>query len=169
MAIVVPDSAASTHGPNPASYWRSSSWEASDPVKATLATSVSCSRVTDTSVAPWMVCLASSATRNSVWESSCSPSMILLSSAKAARGSRDGSVPTSRVDTADSASAEGLGGSTSRQPHVWRRRPLTSEELGREHRQPPPRHGQQVVGPAPNHREHATSCTTQTLCASAPG
>src|SRR4051794_24928428 len=93
MVTVAPESAASMHGPNPASYWRSSSWADSGPVKATLKTCPSFIRVTETSAAPVIVCLASSATRPRVSDSCCSLSMILLSSAKATRGSIGGSAP----------------------------------------------------------------------------
>src|SRR3954454_3374721 len=93
MVTVAPDSAASMHGPNPASYWRSSSWADSAPVKATLETCPSSIRVTETSAAPVIVCLASSATRPRTSDSCCSLSMILLSSAKATRGSSGGSAP----------------------------------------------------------------------------
>src|SRR5215210_5307374 len=110
MVMVPPEVAASMQGPKPASYWRSSSWTASGPVKATLATSPSRRRVTDTSAAPGIVCLASSATRSRVADSGCPPSMILLSSAKAARGSRGGSMSSgSGLDTAVSALRRTVG------------------------------------------------------------
>src|SRR3954452_22083940 len=100
MTMEPPEIAASMQGPNPDSYWRSSSCAASGPVKAALSTSLSDMRVTDTSAAPGIVCLASSATRASVADSGCSPSMILLSSAKVARGSwGDWTPPESGVDT----------------------------------------------------------------------
>src|SRR3954454_10125346 len=93
MVTVAPESAASMHGPNPASYWRSSSWADSGPVKATLETCPSSIRVTETSAAPVIVCLASWATRSRTSDSCCSLSMILLSSAKATRGSSGGAAP----------------------------------------------------------------------------
>src|SRR3954451_21440070 len=105
MVTVAPESAASMHGPKPASYWRSSSWADSGPVKATLETCPSSIRVTDTSAAPVIVCLASSATRLRTSDSCCSLSMILLSSAKAARASSGGSAPPVwKVDMGESRS-----------------------------------------------------------------
>src|SRR4051795_518363 len=110
MVTVAPDSAASMHGPNPASYWRSSSWADSVPVKAALETCPSSIRVTDTSAAPVIVCLANSATRPRVSDSCCSLSMILLSSAKATRGSSGGSAPpVCVVDMGDPALGEDCG------------------------------------------------------------
>src|SRR3954451_14699567 len=133
MVTVAPDSAASMHGPNPASYWRSSSWADSGPVKATLETWPSFIRVTETSAAPVIVCLASSATRPRVSDNCCSLSMILLSSAKAARGSSGGSAPPVwGVDMGGSRSGGGLRGRPRDSPGRRRRRPLTSEEPGRE-------------------------------------
>src|SRR5438270_9140214 len=115
MVTVAPDSAASMHGPNPASYWRSSSWADNGPVKATLETFVPSIRVTDTSAAPGIVCLASSATRPRISDSCCSLSMILLSSAKAARGSSGGSAPPAwGVDMVAPAGGVGLRGRASR-------------------------------------------------------
>src|SRR4051794_39733662 len=93
MVTVAPESAASMHGPNPASYWRSSSWADKVPVNATLETWLPSIRVTETSAAPVIVCLASSATRPRTSDSCSSLSMILLSSANAARGSSGGSDP----------------------------------------------------------------------------
>src|SRR4051794_13922980 len=105
MVTVAPESAASMHGPNPASYWRSSSWADSGPVKATLETCPSSIRVTETSAAPVIVCLASSATRPRISDSCCSLSMILLSSAKATRGASGGAdPPVWRVDMVGSRS-----------------------------------------------------------------
>src|SRR3954447_18334593 len=160
MVAGAPESAASMHGPNPASYWRSSSWADSAPVKATLETCPSSIRVTDTSAAPVIVCFASSATRPRTSDSCCSPSMILLSSAKGPPGLTEHDV--AQLDKGDPrvqrwvgpAGVEGghggiplsgrTAGRASRQSWKRRRRPLTSEEPGREpadallhaHRQP---------------------------------